>query len=540
MPAPPRLAERLLSLAIRDTSWRDGIVGDLSEEFSIMSKDLGESQARRWYWREALSVAAHRLTRRLGRDGLVRQRRLRPEAEEPRAGLAGVLWHDLRSAWRMVRHQPALSMTIVVVLAVALAANATTFSIADAIVLRPFRYPGVDRAVVVASDDHKRFFDRNSVAAGDFVDWREQAGDVLDRLAAIEWWEPAYTKAGLPQRLSGFRVSPSLFELLGVPAILGRALVPGDERGGAGAVVLSYDFWQRQFAGRPDVLNVTLRLDGVSHRVVGVMPPTFRVPFSADLWAPFALSPQARSQRGPGSLMVVGRLAPGINVEAVEQRLKAILVQQKRAFPETHVRREVSVRSFTDGFGDPGAGPFLAVWQMAAFLLLLVACANVANLMLARNVERDREFAVRLALGASTFRISWQLLVEGVVLAGAAALLAVPLVWAALGATRAAFPAAILRFVPGVEYLQIAPATFLATAVLAGAATVLFAMVPARRPARRQRGIAAGRPGHGRRQATIWAGDSGDHADCIDACLARGGRRQSRGSVSCDRRPARI
>jgi hypothetical protein len=115
--------------------------------------------------------------------------------------------------------------------------------------------------------------------------------------------------------------------------------------------------------------------------------------------------------------MVVAQLAPGVSAEASEQRLLAILAQQKKAYPETHARREVSVRSFTEGFGDQGSGPFIAVWQVASFLLLLVACANVANLLLARNTERQRELAVRLALGASARRITWQLLLESLVLA---------------------------------------------------------------------------------------------------------------------------
>ncbi len=125
-----------------------------------------------------------------------------------------MLWHDLRSAWRSVRHQPALSATIVLVLALGLSANATIFALVDAIVLRPFRYPGVERAAVVASDEHTRFFDRESVAPGDFLDWREQATDVFDRLAAIEWWDPQFRGDGPPQQLTGFKVSPELFEIL--------------------------------------------------------------------------------------------------------------------------------------------------------------------------------------------------------------------------------------------------------------------------------------------------------------------------------------
>jgi hypothetical protein len=118
------------------------------------------------------------------------------------------------------------------------------------------------------------------------------------------------------------------------------------------------------------------------------------------------LSPEAQADRSRGYLTVVGRLAPGVTVAAAEQRLQAILVQQRRAFPDSHAKREVSVRTFTEGFGDEGAGPFVAVWQVAAFVLLLVACANVANLLLARNTEREREFSVRLALGASGGRLA--------------------------------------------------------------------------------------------------------------------------------------
>jgi putative ABC transport system permease protein len=182
--------------------------------------------------------------------------------------------------------------------------------------------------------------------------------------------------------------------------------------------------------------------------------------------------------------MVVGRLRPSITAAQAEQRLKAILADQRRRFPETHEKRQVSAFSFTEGFGDPGAGPFVAVWQAAAFVLLLVACANVANLLLARNTERQREFSVRLALGASGGRLASQLLFEGALVAILASLLALPLTWASLGAIRSSFPDAIIRFVPGWAYLQLEPRTFLATALMAGAAVMLFALAPAWRAAR--------------------------------------------------------
>lgn len=479
---PPRLAERLLSITIRDAGWRDSILGDLAEEFAAISERLPSPAARRWYWRNAVSIAGHRLARRV--TGHRPAARPQPEPEEQRAGVIAVLLQDLRYAWRTVSQQPALSATVAMVLAVALAANATTFALIDALVLRPFRYPGVDRAVVVASTGHERFYDRQSVSAGDFLDWREQAGDVLDRLAAIDWWDPNFTRNGPPQQLAGFRVSAALFEALGTRAILGRTLLQSDEDGATPAVVLSQGFWERQFSGSRDVLGRDLRLDGVAYRVVGVMPSEFRVPVGADVWATLRMAPAARAERGRGNLMVVGRLRGNTSVEASERRLQAILVQQKRAYPETHARREVSVRSFTEGVRDAGAAPFLAVWQVAALLLLLVACANVVNLVLARNTEREREFAVRLALGASARRIAWQLMLEGLVLSGGAALLALPLVWASLQGMRAMMPDSIIRFVGGWPYMRMDGRTFVVTAALAVGATVIFGMVPAWRAGR--------------------------------------------------------
>ena len=235
--APPLLAERALALAVGDPEWRDAIIGDLREEFVRMARRHGLPYARRWYWAQAVGVAAHRAVARV--TGTRRTTPLSmPEPPESRAGWLAMVWHDLHAAWRSLRHQPALSLTVVAMLALGLAANATIFAQADAIVLRPFRYPGVQRAAVVASDSHERFYDRESVAPGDFLDWREQSRDVFDRLAAIEWWDPQYLLEGPPQQLTGFLVSPELFEIVGEPALLGRTLSDADVTGQTPVVVL--------------------------------------------------------------------------------------------------------------------------------------------------------------------------------------------------------------------------------------------------------------------------------------------------------------
>jgi putative ABC transport system permease protein len=478
---PPRVAERLLGLAFPDPEWRDSVVGDLREEFSVACSRLGASRARWWYWRHAVGLTVHRCTARLVGGPRMPQRL--PDLTDSRAGFTGLIWYDLRQAWRSVRHHPALSATIVLVLAAALAANATTFAMADAIVLRPFRYSGVPRAVMLASDDHKRFFARDSVAPGDFVDWREQTRDVMDRLAAVEWWDPNFTKDGPPQQVNGFRVSPAFFEIVGGHAALGRTLIAGDEASGDPVAVLSHAFWIRQYAGARDVVGRTMWLDAKPHKIVGVMTEDFTVPYAPDVWAPLTVTPESRADRKTGSLMVFGRLVAGATPASAENRMQIVLAGQKRLYPDLYAKRLVSVRSFSEGMGDPGAGPFVAVFQIAAFLLLLVACANVANLLLARNTERSRELAVRLALGAGRGRLMWQLVLEALVLSSLASVLSVPLVWAGLQGARAALPEAVIRFVPGVAYLSLQPMTFAATVVMAVTATLLAAVIPAWRAA---------------------------------------------------------
>jgi putative ABC transport system permease protein len=480
-PSPPRLVARLLAFAFADPEWRDSVLGDLQEEFSSACARLGPSRARWWYRRQALGLTLHRLAAHL--PGRSRMPQRLPEPAPDRAGMLGLLGYDLRQAWRSVRHHPALSLTVVIVLAVALAANATIFALADAMVFRPFRYPGVARAVMIASDGHAPIFARTSVAQGDFIEWREQTREVMDRLAAASWWDPNYTKDGPPQQIPGFRVSPAFFEILGAQAELGRTLVDSDERGAEQVAVLSDAFWKRQFGGSRDVLGRLVWLDGTPYRVVGVMAPDFRVPFGPDVWAPLSFPPEARSDRRNGGLMVFGRLAPGATIQDAENRMQILLAEQKRIYPEM-ATRQVSVRSFTEGLGDPVTPPFIAVFQAAALLLLLVACANVANLLLARNTERSRELAVRLALGAGRGRLMWQLVLEALVLSAIALVVSMPLAWAALLASRAALPQAALRFIPGIVYMSLEPRTFAVTLLIALVATLGAAVIPAWRAAR--------------------------------------------------------
>jgi putative ABC transport system permease protein len=486
-PLPPSLAERLLRASVRDIEWRDAVSGDLREEFAGLAAVRGTAAATRWYWRQALPLAARFTVGRLVPAVTPPRRRRVTVAEVEGTSAMGAGWsREFRHAWRALRQRPALAAVIVGTLAVALAANAVIFNLADALYLRPFRFAQVDRLIVVASDTGvgKPYFDRESVAAADFRDWRRTLTTV-SHLAALEWWDPNYSGVERPESLHGFLVTPGYFELLGVQPLIGRTFTADDGRPNATrTVILSHALWLRRFNADPAILGTTLRLEGAPHEVIGVMPPRFVVPYGSEVWAPIAYDDAAWADRKRDYLLTFGRLADGQTLEAARAELEAVVARQAAEFPETNRNRGVTVVSFSRGLGDDAVGPFVAIWQAAAVLLLFIACANIANLLLARGTERQPEFAIRLALGASRLRLVLQLFIEGVCLAllgvGAGAAVA----GFAIDVSRNFLPATVVRFVPGYEYIRLDLATFGAMAGLGALATVAFSLVPALQAAR--------------------------------------------------------
>ncbi len=214
--------------------------------------------------------------------------------------------------------------------------------------------------------------------------------------------------------------------------------------------------------------------------------PGFNIPDGAELWAPLALTERQWADRRAENYGVYGRLADHASLEQARAELTAIVDTQRREHPETNSRRLARVVSFTRGMGDPGAAGFIAVWQAAALLLLLIACANIANLLMARGAERAPEYAVRLALGASRARLFTQTMLEGLLLAAVAVLVAMPLVVIGLALSRASIPAAVLRFIPGWSFIRLDAELFVVTALLGTVAMVMFSMLPAMQAVRAQ------------------------------------------------------
>ena len=472
-------AEYVLSTVVRDSELRDSMLGDLREESARYARRFGGSSAARWHLRQSLGIAV--------RYGIMRMLRRKPPIRwisiasmEPEGPWWTGLTRDVLYARRAIVQRPLLSFTVVVTLALALAANSTTFSLMDALVLRPYRFAGVDRLVVATTEaQDASFFDRINVTAADFREWREQSSTVRN-WAMYQWWDANLSGVDVPEQVPAFFVSPGFFELLGSRPIMGRAFTEGEAQPGQHhRVVLGHGLWARRFASDPNIVGTSVRLDGAPYEVVGVAPPGFTTPDGAELWAPIALTDQQWADRRNENFGIYGRLADGATVEQARAELTTIVDTQRRDNPESNARRYARLMSFTNGMADPGAGAFIGIWQGAALLLLLIACANIANLLMARGAERSSEYAMRLALGASRARIFTQTLIEGLLLSLIALIVSIPLLAIGLGLSRGSIPASVLRFVPGWSFIRIDIPLLLATALLGTVAMVAFSLLPA-------------------------------------------------------------
>ena len=478
-PAPSKFGERLLTLVVRDSELRESILGDLREEAARVARRAGAERASRWHGRQSMSIAVrYGATRLLRRKPPVRWISL-AEYDTDGGRWTG-LARDVLYARRAIVQRPLLSFTVVVTLALALAANSTTFSLMDALVLRPYRFAGVDRLVVATTvAEADSVIDRINVTAADFREWRQQSSTVRN-WAMYQWWDANLSGVDVPEQVPAFFVSPGFFELLGSRPVMGRAFTESEaEPGQHHRVVLGHGLWARRFASDPNIVGKSVRLDGEPYEVVGVAPAGFTTPDGAELWAPIALTDQQWADRRDENFGVYGQLADGATVDQARAELTTIVDTQRRDHPESNVRRYARLVSFTNGMADPGAGVFIGIWQGAALLLLLIACANIANLLMARGAERSSEYGVRLALGASRARIFTQTLIEGLLLSLLALMVSIPLLAIGLGLSRASIPASVLRFVPGWSFIRIDIPLLLSTALLGTVAMVAFSLLPA-------------------------------------------------------------
>ena len=387
---------------------------------------------------------------------------------------------EIRLALRALIKRPLLTLAVVLTLALGLGANAATFGVIDKLVLRPFPMD-VDRLVMPVETVPNQEYRRETVAPADFLDWRREAGQgAVAKMAALQWWDASLVGRDEPERVQGFFVTPEFFAIMGVQPVLGRAFLPEEETvGNERRVVLADQLWKRRFGADPAIVGQSILVDGAQSTVVGIMPAGFDFPDGSEIWAPLAFDAKTAANRASRYLTVIGQLAPGRTLSDAQAQLSVVADRLAREYPQTNRERSVRVWSFASGMMDIGTGTILALWQVAAVIVLLITCANVANLLIARGAERGREIAVRLALGSSRGRIVRELLVESVVLALVAVPLALAVAWAGIHVIQGAMPPRIARFVFGWTRMGVDARTAAFTGVLAIAAAVAFGLAPA-------------------------------------------------------------
>lgn len=457
-PRPPRLAEVLLRSVVPSGTTGLSIVGDLNEEFAERAASRPWA-ARVWYWRQATAMIARYAV--LARD-----------LSDERGGLVAAA-SDLRASLRMSVAEPGTSTLVVITLAAAIGAATVGFSFADFALLRGMPVDDPDRVVWVHGVDPRQADGRAGLSLANYRDLRDRLQS-LERMAAFRMGRIISTDRGIPTSLQATRASADHFAALGQGSAAGRLFAPGDDRAGAPpVVVLSHRYWTEMFSASPAAIGQTMNLDGRAHTMVGVASPDVEVGTLSliDVYVPLTEAPDwSRTER---AVSVVARLAPGYTLASANAEITTVAAALAIEYPEANEGWRAAAIPILEAMAGRGFWLIVTLFLVAVTLVIAIACANVANVMLARMSGRRRELAVRAALGASRLRIVRLSVLEGVWLSLAAGLLAIPAAEIGLRAIRS------VDAEPALQQMRLDwhEASFAVAAALVS--PLLFALVPA-------------------------------------------------------------
>ncbi|MGH9774414.1 MAG: ABC transporter permease [Candidatus Acidiferrales bacterium] len=401
--------------------------------------------------------------------------------EEVRSSRAGAwldtLCQDVRFSLRMSRKNPGFTAVIVLTLALGIGANTAIFSFINGTLLRSFSYRDADRLMLLWSSNPSHGWVKNIVSPADFADWKSRNRSFED-LAAFEDWSPDLAGNGPPQIVNGGRLTSNAFRLLGVKPAMGRDFDAAEGRPGAPhVVILSHALWQQNFGGDPSILGKAIRLNRENFTVVGIMPAGFEFPpdyyYKVDLWIPLPFD-AASAARNIHEFFVFGRLRQDVSMTTAQGEMNIIARRIQQAYPVTDAGWEVSLQTLRASVTED-VRPILLVLLMAVAFVLLIACVNVANLQLSRAVVRQREIAIRTALGAHRTRLIRQSLVESVFLSLMGGAVGVLLAFWGIRAILSAY----LAQNPGFEAVGINGRVLWFTLLLSLVTAIVFGVVPA-------------------------------------------------------------
>ncbi len=412
-PNPPKLAEALLRQLLPSGVLGLSILGDLRQEYREIAEYRLSRFPRLWYWRTAMTLGGRYTVQHLRQlPQAVRLPKLRDSAMQT------TILGDIRHGARMLIKTPSVSLIAILTVSLGVGICTLSFSSVYGSIMRGLPVPGDDRLMYIHANRYDLGDEDLYVSPADYLDLRDGLTSFEGIAALYQGTANLAGEEGPPERFDGAYVSANALSDLQIPPILGRTFLPEEDAPGAAPLaVLSYHVWQNRFAGDTSTVGRVIRVNGEATEIVGIMPEGFAFPFNEDIWLTNRVDARSLPRGAGRHLIVFGRLREGVSVEAARAELSTLAAELGRRFPDSNQNLEFGMERYEFRFMPSEIHAVLWVMLASSFGVLLIACTNVANLLLTRAAARSKEVAVRTALGASRFLVIRQLMVESAILA---------------------------------------------------------------------------------------------------------------------------